>query len=305
MILSFRYALRSFPLFLLLVFLFGSCSDRNLTETEKSSSEERVLDSASPAPSIVHGLEGALSFDLKMRVQTPEKNKRFKANMRIRPDSAIWGSVAPAFGIEAIRVLLSKDSLHFLDRMNDRYYVGEAERMGSRYGIPLELELFQSMLFGGILLDHPEGFRVFQGGGDSLHYRPVLAPVLSERIGLEDSADPFEGIEMKPRGRVRDSLDLLLEKHGVHPRLPFYWTADSAETLTRATFVDLEERTVLDLSYIERHEFEGRMLPALVKGRVHSSKGISTFELRIQDLESSQELRFPFNVPDGYEPLRP
>lgn len=305
MILSFRYPLRSSPFIFLLVFLFGSCSDRNLTETETGHPEEKVLDSISSAPSIVHGLKGSLSFDLKMRIESPEKKRRFKANMRIRPDSAIWGSVAPAFGIEAIRVLLSKDSLHFLDRMNDRYFVGEAERMGSRYGIPLELELFQSMLFGGILLDHPEGFRVFQRAGDSLHYRPVLAPVLSERIGLEDSTDPFEGIGMKPRGRVRDSLDLLLEKKGIHPRLPFYWTVDSAKTLTRATFVDLEERTVLDLNYIERQEFEGRTLPALVKGRVRSSKGISTFELRIQDLESSQELRFPFNLPDGYEPLRP
>ena len=37
-------------------------------------------------------------------------------------DSAIWLSISPLLGIEAVRVLLTKDSVKALDRLNNIYY---------------------------------------------------------------------------------------------------------------------------------------------------------------------------------------
>lgn len=51
-----------------------------------------------------------------------DKNS-FNINMRMCRDSAIWVSVSPLLGIEAVRVLLTPDTVRFLDRINHEYKV--------------------------------------------------------------------------------------------------------------------------------------------------------------------------------------
>ncbi|HNB34099.1 MAG TPA: DUF4292 domain-containing protein, partial [Bacteroidia bacterium] len=51
-----------------------------------------------------------------------DKNN-FNVSLRICRDSAIWISVSPLLGIEAVRILLTPDTVRFLDRINKEYKV--------------------------------------------------------------------------------------------------------------------------------------------------------------------------------------
>lgn len=71
----------------------------------------------------------ALSFDRATlsddRVDYPEENISFNGNLRIKRDSIIWISLSSIFGIEVARIMLTPDSLKFIDRLNKKYFTGD------------------------------------------------------------------------------------------------------------------------------------------------------------------------------------
>jgi hypothetical protein len=280
----------------------ASCSESPIGETaEEEARQPRPIDSVAKVPAFGKLPSEAYSFDMKVKAETPERKRNFKANMRLAPDSLIWGSVAPAFGIEAARVLLSNDTLFFMDRMNDRFYRGAPGRMSARFGIPLKRELLESIFFGTPVLAHPKGFQVFKGMGDTLHYRPAMEPGAAERWGLGGLADPFDSVRLDSSLPGRTAP---LEKEERY--LPFYWVSDSSSRMTRFTVLDLRKRSVLDIRYpSHRSMADSATIPAEIVARVRSPKGISTFEIGIDGVEGSPSQTYPFSIPDGYAPIRP
>lgn len=292
---------------LLALLLFASCDRPPIGKSPEEKGEARFLDSIAELPELGFGRSEPFSFDMKVKAETPERTRSFKANMRVQPDSIFWGSVAPAFGIELARILLSDDSLSFMDRMNDRYYLGEPERMEARLGIPLERRVMESMLLGKPALAYEKGFLLYEGKGDTLRYRPVMDPDLKEVLGIDGpDEDPFDSVELRPRSAGGDSLSRLLDQEASRARyIPFFWTADSVEVMTRFSVIDLKERNVLDLRYLSYQEVDGGRMPSSIKARVRSSKGISTFDVQIDGVNGSRTLSYPFSIPDGYAPIHP
>ncbi len=304
---------RPFILFLLVIgLLIPACSKRPTGETPKEEARSySVIDSVAKAPVLESILKDPFSFDLKVRIKGPERNARFKASMRINPDSVLWASVAPALGIEMARVLLTDDSLAFLDRMQDRYYRGDPERFSRNIGIPLERKLLESALLGRPSIPHEEGFVRIRKKGDStasdtLHYRPLMDSELADRLGLKGMEDPYDSVRFRSSAPMRDSLDRYLQQHpSVGRYIPFYWKLDSGEVLTRFTAIDLRERNVLELRYEAYQHLDSTRIPSRIRAKVRSQKGISTFDIELRGPRSSGTLRYPFNIPDDHEKIRP
>jgi hypothetical protein len=51
------------------------------------------------------------------------KKTSFNTNFRIKNDSVIWFSISPALGIEVARVLITQDTVKFVNRLNNTYFV--------------------------------------------------------------------------------------------------------------------------------------------------------------------------------------
>ena len=56
---------------------------------------------------------------MRMQVEADIAGDRnsFKVNARMRRDSAIWMSITPALGVEAARIVLTRDSVRFLSKV--------------------------------------------------------------------------------------------------------------------------------------------------------------------------------------------
>src|SRR5437762_11861 len=54
-------------------------------------------------------------------VDADDKNYNVNANLRMYKDSAIWISITAIFGIEGLRVYITKDSVKILDKQNKLY----------------------------------------------------------------------------------------------------------------------------------------------------------------------------------------
>ena len=79
-----------------------------------------------------------------------EKNN-FNINLRICRDSAIWVSVSPLLGIEVVRVLLTKDSVRFIDRINKQYKISGYKLINDLlHAGNLDFEIIQGILTGSL-----------------------------------------------------------------------------------------------------------------------------------------------------------
>jgi len=67
-------------------------------------------------------------------------------NFKIVKDSAIWMSFSPILGIEVSRVLLTRDSLKWIDRLNGNFYTGDYNRLSQIAGIQIDYDILQCIL---------------------------------------------------------------------------------------------------------------------------------------------------------------
>ncbi|TAH26876.1 MAG: DUF4292 domain-containing protein [Cytophagales bacterium] len=91
-----------------------------------------------------------LTAKAKVRFKDVDNDISATAHFRIQKDSLIWISIVPTLGIEASRCLINKDSIFFLDRINNNYYVFNFKELGQKINIHLTYNILQSMLLGSL-----------------------------------------------------------------------------------------------------------------------------------------------------------
>lgn len=81
-------------------------------------------------------------------VDADDKNYNVNANLRMYKDSAIWISITAIFGIEGLRVYITKDSVKILDKQNKLYTGRSVSYLQDVAKLPLTLSILQDLLIG-------------------------------------------------------------------------------------------------------------------------------------------------------------
>lgn len=91
-------------------------------------------------------------FQSKTKVKYIEGDKQVNgnANIRIKKDSVIWFSVSPSIGIEATRVMITKDTAIVINRMDKEYYVFNFDEISRYFNFKVDFDLLQSILVGNL-----------------------------------------------------------------------------------------------------------------------------------------------------------
>jgi hypothetical protein len=79
------------------------------------------------------------------RENNPES---FDVNIRMRKDSAIWISVTPLLGIEAVRVLITPDSMKIMNRLKKTYMLRDLSFLDDILKAHINFEIMQAVLIG-------------------------------------------------------------------------------------------------------------------------------------------------------------
>jgi hypothetical protein len=77
-----------------------------------------------------------------------DKHYDVNGTLRIYKDSAIWVSVNAVLGIEAMRALITKDSVFLLDKLNKTYTARSVDYLQEVTSLPLTLPAVQNLLVG-------------------------------------------------------------------------------------------------------------------------------------------------------------
>jgi len=94
------------------------------------------------------------STSIRAKVDVTEKKTRsFTANIRMVRDSIIWASLTGALGVEGVRIIVTKDSIHIIDKLNKIYYQKPFNYINEFVPFPLDLNFLQDILLGNHQLD--------------------------------------------------------------------------------------------------------------------------------------------------------
>jgi hypothetical protein len=91
------------------------------------------------------------TFSAKVNIDYKDAtNKSYDVNavVRMYKDSAIWISANALLGIEAIRALITKDSVKILDKLNKTYTARSVDYLQDVTALPLDLKTVQDLLIG-------------------------------------------------------------------------------------------------------------------------------------------------------------
>jgi hypothetical protein len=158
--------------FFFLLMIISSCkSSREIVATTKPEnlSYETV---AAKFQSQLHDYNTA-TFKAKVEVKE-KKTQSFTANVRMVRDSIIWASLTGALGVEGARIIITKDTIHILDKLKKIYYKEPFSFIYQYVPFPVTMNLLQDMLLGNHRLDTTattefkidEAYTIHQKGND-------------------------------------------------------------------------------------------------------------------------------------------
>jgi hypothetical protein len=227
-------------------------------------------------------LENQLNFEYlsgKFTIDYVEGRKKtgLKGQLRIRKDSATWFSFSPALGIEAARVLLTNDSVKFINRLNKKYVTGKYNLIDSLLNTTIDYSILQAMIVGNDLAQYDiDKFRSSIDGGlyrITIQERKKIKEFL--KSGEYDSRVLIQQIWLDPETFKIRRVDLK-ELNGDNKKLVVY--------------------------YDDYEAINGQLFPKRLYISISSQKQIN-IDVKFIKAEINKPLQFPFRIPKKYEKL--
>lgn len=291
---------RLLPVLLLSALMVTACKGRRISIINRelpARSAEKVLERA-----LTSRQEPVRYYSAKADVELsmPDEQRSFKAHLRSVQDSAAWVSVVPLLGIEAARVLLTRDSLKILDKVNDRYFVGDTGSATKRFGVAPDLALLQQAFNGtAIGLDPQERYRVDREDG----YYVLTSREKRRFIRAAEDISPSDTLardrDMRER-RLERTLRKAEEKEAIVHR---YYIEPDSFRVDRVQVVNLMNDRTAELRYEAWSGPDHRQLPTRIRITLSEPGRVVSARLDISRIDLEGPLQMNFRIPEKYEPM--
>lgn len=199
----------------------------------------------------------------------------FKASMKIQRDSFIQISLTAPLGIEVARILLTTDSIKFVDIYHKKYFLSDYNYFYEKYDAHLNYDFVQNILTNTFF-----NFEIYDGDTKSKKYKLDRTQWGYELSTIEEKALSRKIRKLYKKRRKNKDFILILQKILIDPQL-FRPLIMSVE--------DVEEDTGISIKYENLKEFSGKLFPEKMVFDLISGHQKTSLVLKFQKIE--------FNVP--------
>ena len=193
-------------IYFLLIFLIGLNSCRSFDRIFVGSASDDFNESELVDLVIANQLPYNQIFYKRafIEIEQNEKNQAVRANIYLKRDSAIVISVVPIMGIELYRIMLDKEGIFLIDRMNRTIAEMDYAAISNRILLEFNYEQIQSILTNGVFtypVNRIQSLKDFKGVNNETHYSLTSAGV--SRYRKDES---FQIVDVLPElFRVKNS----------------------------------------------------------------------------------------------------
>jgi hypothetical protein len=219
-------------------------------------------------------------FSARFSAEYTNKGRQnsLSGQIRIRKDSLIWISLTPMLGIEALRVMISQDSVKMINRLDDTYFIGDYDLLNRFLNTNIDYDLLQAFLLGNDLQFYENG--KFHSSIDRGEYKLSTA----ERQKLK-----------KFVRNSQEKMKILIQN---------IWLDPATFKITRADVKEIRRDNIkLESTYGGFEQLEGQLFPGKMTYTIWAE---NTIRVRVEFsrlvLDTPQQ--FPFKIPSSYQPVR-
>ncbi len=216
--------------------------------------------------------EGKISTTIK----TSNGANTVAVRIRMQKDSVIWISLSPALGIEVVRAYITRDSLIFLDRINEKYFKGDFNYVNQMINSNLDFEMLQAMLTGNNFTFYE--IDKFQTVNDRDRY--VLSTIGRRKL--------------KKELKGQDSLNVILQD---------IFLSSQNWKIEEMKLKDLNSNRKLDAVYSNFIPVGDQLFPSDVLFNFRAKDNIEA-KLTYSKIEIDQPQTFPANIPSKYTEMK-
>lgn len=283
------------------LFAFSSCKTRRALEV----SPLFPLNENALLYLVDQGSFDYTSFSSKLSVysSSPHQSGSFKVNLRMQKDTAIWMSITPALGIEAVRVLIEPDSLMYINKMKNQYFAGSYDEIDSLLQYATQFAFLENLLVGNPVEIEPDEKYVTLV--DELYYvlqtkvkRKLKKSVdMSVRHTLKDSLyrDVVKPKKFERATEKFDDTDLIVKR---------YYIRASDFRISRVNIDDLQYGRSIQIKYSKFEIIDGHSFPLKIDISVRTPDETSVVEIEHSRIKINEPQTYPFKIPDSYKVIR-
>lgn len=265
-----------FLVFIGLAILVAGCKTKRsiIKEPIKTYGEEYLLEKLA---------ENELRFDwlsAKMRIRYTEDRitSDFKGQLRMRKDSVIWITFSPALGIEVARLMITQDSIKYMNRIDKVYFKGDYDFVNRYLQTDIDFDMLQSIIIGNDFQFYEKA--TFKAAYDNPEYKLSTTSRRKLKKFVEE---------------VVDEKPVLIQNIWLHP-----------ETF-KIRKIDIKEygkeHKKLEATYDDFTPLEGMLFPTRLIFEVTADANIS-IDVNFSRTELNEPKSFPFTIPSKYERIK-
>ncbi len=221
-----------------------------------------------------------LSLKFSANYQKGGESQSFGGTIRIINDSLIWVSIVPALGIEAARLLITKDSIKLINRMKSSYYVGNYSFLRNMLSLEIDYEMLQCLLANEFFIysknpEMEENIRGFKSSDDSSGY--VIRSLKERKVNRKLKKNKLN--------------DLILQEIHILPEI---------YKISRMFINDFENQKSLDVSYSNFEKEDSLLFPKIVDCKIKNINDEINLNMEFTKITINKILEYPFSIPEKY-----
>ncbi|MEO6883636.1 MAG: DUF4292 domain-containing protein [Bacteroidia bacterium] len=219
-----------------------------------------------------------LSAKIGVDVAIDSSSNSFNVSMRSKKDSVIWMSISPALGIEVARVIITKDSIKFMDRIHHTYFKGNYSYVDSLLQTELDFEMLQSMMVGNSVAFYEDETKLKSSVSKSGNY--ILSTIRKRKVRkvLEKNKELKDPVEII-------FLDPVLYK------------------ITRIVIKDFDKNRTFDAKFSDFEKQDSLLFPRKANFDIKAEKHISILLDYSRINTNEKTMNVPFSIPQKYEEI--
>jgi hypothetical protein len=231
-----------------------------------------------------------LSLKYSADFEDSSRTQSFNGVIRMKRDSVIWINIT-AVGIEVARLLLTPDSIKFMDKFNKKYFAGSYDYLEKNFQVELGFKDLQSIFSNEIFLysendDNQENFEADNPDRDEI--KKIYKSYADSNLYVLQTARKRK---LKRQIRRNKTADLIVERIFILPEL---------FRISRITVQDYTENRSVEIGFSDFVDSEGKIFPEKMKLIVKNGNKFVNIGVKYQKMTVDEDFTVPFKVPEKY-----
>ncbi len=200
-------------------------------------------------------------------------SQSFDVNIRVRKDSVIWISVTPLLGIEAVRVIITPDSMKIMNRLKKTYTARGFNFLDDMLKARINFEIMQAVLVG--------------------NYFPYLKNEKLKSVYEDTTFVILSTLNKRQTKRIAE------EKDPTKPIIQDFWI-DDYYRINKSRITDDKLNRTLQAEYNDFLDVDNKRFPHNFFVTVTAATSLR-IKVKYTKVVSGEPQSLPFTVPEKYE----